>query len=154
MIPANLAAAAATPAAPAAIHRAGGPEILEACREIVAKQGGCKTGQAVITTAGKLPSRFVIHTVGPIWTNGKNQEGERLRECYRNSLSLAVANGCTSVAFPNISTGVYRFPKEEAAKIAVREVRNFLASNATIQKVLFVCFDEENFRLVGAEVKG
>lgn len=137
-----------------AIHRAGGPEILEACKKIVARQGGCKTGQAVITTAGKLPSKFVIHTVGPIWTNGKNLEGERLADCYRNSLSLAVTNGCTSIAFPNISTGVYRFPKELAAKIAVQEVRNFLAKNATIQKVLFVCFDEENFRLVSVEVKG
>lgn len=128
-----------------AIHRAGGPEILEACRKIVAKQGGCRTGEAVITTGGKLPARFVIHTVGPIWHDGKNQEEIKLADCYRNSLRLAADNGCKSIAFPNISTGVYGFPKKEAAKIAIRTVNEFLLANGQINNVLFVCFDEENF---------
>src|SRR5687768_16127403 len=109
-----------------AIHRAGGPEILEACRAIVAKQGGCPTGEAVITTAGKLPAKFVIHTVGPIWNGGNKNEPEKLANCYRNSLKLAQENNCQSVAFPNISTGVYGYPKPEAAKVAVRETLSFL----------------------------
>ena len=112
-----------------AIHRAGGPEILEACKKIVARQGGCRTGEAVITTAGKLPAKFIIHTVGPIWNNGKNDEREKLANCYRNSLQLAVDNNCTTIAFPNISTGVYRFPKDEAARISVVTVCDFLEKN-------------------------
>src|SRR5688572_33477796 len=98
-----------------AIHRAGGPAILEDCRKIIAKQGGCKTGEAVITTAGNLPAKFVIHTVGPVWNNGNNGEREKLGNCYRNSLALAKEHSCQTIAFPNISTGVYRFPKKEAA---------------------------------------
>src|SRR5205807_3885369 len=101
-----------------AIHRAGGPAILEECRAIVARQGGCRTGDAEITTAGNLPARFVIHTVGPVWHGGNKGEPERLADCYRNSLKLAEENGCKSIAFPNISTGVYGYPKVEAAKIA------------------------------------
>ena len=89
-----------------AIHRAGGASILEECRKIAARQGGCKTGEAVITTAGNLPSKFVIHTVGPIWNGGKNKESELLANCYKNSLQLAVENNCRSIAFPNIGTGV------------------------------------------------
>lgn len=135
-----------------AIHRAGGPEILEACKKIVARQGGCRTGEAVITTAGKLPAKFVIHTVGPIWNNGKNDEREKLANCYRNSLQLAVDNNCTTIAFPNISTGVYRFPKDEAARIAVETVYDFLEKNDTIRKVVFVCFDEENFQLIEKQI--
>lgn len=131
-----------------AIHRAGGPEILEACRKIVARQGGCKTGDAVITTAGKLPARFVIHTVGPVWNGGKNKENERLADCYRNSLQLAVENDCRSIAFPNISTGIYRFPKRDAAQIAVQTIHDFLVNNERIEKVMLVCFDEENYELV------
>lgn len=135
-----------------AIHRAGGPAILEACKKIVAKQGGCKTGEAVITTAGNLPARFVIHTVGPVWQGGSNGEKEKLANCYINSLKLAEKNACKSIAFPNISTGVYRFPKEEAARIAVETVHNYLKQSAAIERVIFACFDQENFDLIGAEV--
>ena len=128
-----------------AIHRAGGPAILEECRKIIAKQGSCKTGEAVITTAGNLPAKFVIHTVGPVWNNGKNNEAEKLANCYRNSLSLAVENNVQSIAFPNISTGIYGYPKKEAAKIAIKAVSEFLQTNSSIQKIYFVCFDEENY---------
>ena len=131
-----------------AIHRAGGKEILEECRKIVARQGGCKTGEAVITTAGKLPAKYVIHTVGPVWNGGNKDEAQKLADCYRNSLQLAVENGCDSIAFPNISTGVYRFPKKEAARIAVETVTNFLAETEGIKKVVFVCYDEENYLLM------
>ncbi|MBO9617558.1 MAG: O-acetyl-ADP-ribose deacetylase [Niabella sp.] len=131
-----------------AIHRAGGPEILEACRKIVAKQGGCKTGEAVITTAGKLPARYVIHTVGPVWNGGRKKEAERLQACYKNSLELAAQHNCSSVAFPNISTGIYGYPKKEAAAIAVTAVRQFLTTNTNIKEVIFVCFDEENESLI------
>jgi len=127
-----------------AIHRAGGKEILEECRLIVARQGGCKTGEAVITKAGNLSAKFVIHTVGPVWNGGTNNESEKLANCYKNSLKLAVENNCKTIAFPNISTGVYRFPKEKAAKIAVDTVSEFLANTDKIEKVIFVCFDEEN----------
>ena len=127
-----------------AIHRAGGKKILEDCRKIIARQGGCKTGEAVITTAGNLPAKFVIHTVGPVWNGGKNNEAQKLSDCYRNSLQLAVDNTCKTIAFPNISTGVYKFPKKEAAEIAVKTVLEYLSANDTIEKVIFVCFDEEN----------
>lgn len=130
-----------------AIHRAGGPAILEECRKIVARQGGCKTGEAVITTGGKLPAKFVIHTVGPVWNGGRNREKEKLASCYHNSLLLAVENECATIAFPNISTGIYGFPKNEAAKIALETVSSFLAEAERIEKVIFVCFDEENYRI-------
>ncbi|HEX6180003.1 MAG TPA: O-acetyl-ADP-ribose deacetylase [Chitinophagaceae bacterium] len=135
-----------------AIHRAGGPEILEACKKIVARQGSCKTGEAVITTAGKLPSKFVIHTVGPVWNGGNKNEPQLLANCYRNSLQLAVDNQCKTIAFPNISTGVYRFPKDKAAEIAVKTVSDFLGRSNEIEKVIFVCFDEENHELIGREL--
>ena len=131
-----------------AIHRAGGPEILEACRKIIAQQGKCDTGQAVITTAGKLPAKFVIHTVGPVWRGGCENEEGKLTSCYNNSLKLAVKNGCKTIAFPNISTGVYGFPKNEAARVAVNTVKEFLAKSDKIEKVIFVCFDEENEYLI------
>lgn len=127
-----------------AIHRAGGPAILEDCRKIVARQGGCATGEAVITTAGKLPAKYVIHTVGPVWNGGNKQETEKLAACYRNSLQLAVDNQLNTIAFPNISTGIYRFPKDEAAHIAVTTIRDFLAEHEGVKEVLLVCFDEEN----------
>ena len=136
-----------------AIHRAGGPAILEACRKIIARQGGCKTGDAVITTAGNLPATFVIHTVGPVWNGGQKGEPEKLRSCYVNSLQLAVENGCKSIAFPNISTGVYGYPKEEAAVVAVKTVADFLLKNSSIELVAFVCFDEENFKLIEEHIK-
>lgn len=130
-----------------AIHRAGGKSILEDCRKIVDRQEQCKTGEAVITTAGNLPAKFVIHTVGPIWTGGKNQEAEKLANCYRNSLQIAVENQCKTVAFPNISTGVYRYPKAEAAQIACDSVVDFLSMNESLEKIVFVCFDKENYEL-------
>lgn len=135
-----------------AIHRAGGPAILEECKKIVARQGGCTTGEAVITTGGNLPAKFVIHTVGPVW-NGKPKERDLLANCYTNSLQLAVENRCKTIAFPNISTGVYRFPKDEAATIAVKTVDAFLQKNKEIEKVIFVCFDDENYRLVQQEME-
>ena len=137
-----------------AIHRAGGPAILEECRAIVARQGGCPTGEAVITGAGRLPARYVIHTVGPVWRGGKEGETEALASCYRRSLELALQHGCRTIAFPNISTGVYGFPKPQAARIAVSTVATFLAEHTEIDRVVFVCFDEENYRLVGEEVEG
>jgi O-acetyl-ADP-ribose deacetylase (regulator of RNase III) len=130
-----------------AIHRAGGPAILEACKKIVAKQGACPTGEAVITTAGNLPAKFVIHTVGPVWNNGNQEKKSCLPTATKTRLQLAIDNSCQSIAFPNISTGVYRFPKEEAAAIAVSTVYNFLTVNEQIEKVVLVCFDDENFKL-------
>jgi O-acetyl-ADP-ribose deacetylase (regulator of RNase III) len=127
-----------------AIHRAGGPAILEACKKIVSAQGGCKTGEAVITTAGNLPAKYVIHTVGPIW-NGSGGEDKKLENCYRNSLMLASQNQCKSIAFPSISTGVYRFPKQNAAAIAIKTILDFLETDEQIEKVWLVCFDEENY---------
>ena len=130
-----------------AIHRAGGPAILEECQQIRAKQGGCDVGKAVITTAGMLPAKYVIHTVGPVWNGGNKGEPELLADCYRNSLQLAIAHAIKSIAFPNISTGIYRFPKPEAAIIAVREVQQFVANHNSIDEVFFVCFDDENYVL-------
>lgn len=127
-----------------AIHRAGGPAILDECRKIVARQGGCKVGEAVITAAGNLPARHVIHTVGPVWNGGKKKEAELLASAYRNSLQLAVEHSLRTIAFPNISTGVYRFPKPLAAEIALSTVQSFTAG---FERILFVCFDEENYDL-------
>src|SRR5258705_5125866 len=136
-----------------AIHRAGGPAILEECRKIIARQGSCATGEAVITTGGLLPAKFVIHTVGPVWNGGKSNEAEKLAACYKNSLKLAVENNITSIAFPNISTGIYGYPKKPAAEVAVAEVKSFLEMNSSIRKVYFVCFDEENFELYQSFIK-
>ena len=130
-----------------AIHRAGGPAILEECKMIVARQGGCKTGEAVITTAGNLPAKFVIHTVGPVWNGGKRNEAKLLAACYQNSLSLATELKLISIAFPNISTGIYGYPKKEAAEIAINTVTTYLKKDDFINKVYFVCFDEENYQL-------
>jgi len=127
-----------------AIHRAGGPQILEECMAIRKRQGGCPTGEAVITTAGNLHASFVIHTVGPVWENHDGQEDELLRSAYRNTLLLASANSVKTIAFPNISTGVYRFPKQRAAEIAVREVSTFLETDETLTDVIFCCFDSES----------
>lgn len=126
-----------------AIHRAGGPAILEACRRI----GYCAVGEAVITPAGLLPARFVIHTVGPVWAGGQQGEAALLSRCYQNALALALANGVETIAFPNISTGVYGYPKAEACRVALRAVRDFLGKQAGIREVLFICFDEENYAL-------
>jgi len=128
-----------------AIHRKGGAEILEACRKIRATQGKCNPGEAVITTAGNLPAKYVIHTVGPVWNTGGKIKEELLRSCYVNSLQLAVDNGVRTIAFPNISTGIYKFPKGLAAKIAIETVKSFQEDQ--IEEVTFVCFDEENYKL-------
>ena len=130
-----------------AIHRAGGKAILEECQKIRAKQGGCKVGEAVITTGGNLPVKYVIHTVGPVWQGGNNEEETLLATAYRNSLRLAVQNKIHTIAFPNISTGIYGFPKDKAAKIAVNAVNSFLQSTDQVSKVVFVCFDDENYSL-------
>lgn len=130
-----------------AIHRAGGPAILEACIEIRNRQGGCATGEAVITTAGNLPARYVIHTVGPVWNGGNNSEPELLASAYRNSIQLAETNKLTSIAFPNISTGIYSFPKRAAAEIAINTVKDVLTGTEHVKQVFFVCFDEENYSI-------
>lgn len=135
-----------------AIHRAGGPAIMEECDAIRGRQGGCRTGEAVITTAGELPAKHVIHTVGPVWKGGADNEGELLRNCYLNSLKLAESNQLRSVAFPNISTGVYGYPKKQAAKTAVNAVRQYRDAHpeAAIEDVYFICFDQENYQLYEA----
>ncbi len=120
-----------------AIHRAAGPELLAECRTL----HGCPTGEAKVTPGYRLPARWVIHTVGPVWRGGHDFEDELLASCYRRSLEVAVQNGVRSVAFPAISTGVYGFPLERATRIAAREVRAFLKKNPALEKVLFVCFD-------------
>lgn len=136
-----------------AIHRAGGSKILDECRDIRNRQGRCKTGEAVITTAGNLPAKKVIHTVGPVYNGGNRLIIERqlLANCYRNSLTLAEANALKSIAFPNISTGIYRFPKELAAEIAVQTILSY--ESDTIENVIFVCFDEENYEIYKAKLK-
>ena len=124
-----------------AIHRAAGPELLEECRKL----GGCPTGEARITRGYRLPAKWVIHTVGPVWRGGKDFEDELLANCYRWSLTVAVENGVRTMAFPAISTGIYGFPLERATRIAIREVRAFLENNSTPEKVVFVCFDDRTY---------
>ncbi len=126
-----------------AIHRAAGPDLLEECRAL----NGCQTGKAKITRGYKLPARHVIHTVGPVWNGGKYNEESLLAECYRESLELAVTNNCKTIAFPNISTGIYGFPKKPAAEIALRTAGEFLSNDHFIKEILFVCFDDENYNI-------
>ncbi|MDP9958813.1 O-acetyl-ADP-ribose deacetylase [Chryseobacterium lathyri] len=128
-----------------AIHRAGGKQILEECIQIRNRQGKCNTGEAVVTSAGNLPAKYVIHTVGPVWNGEENKCSKLLEDCYKNSLQLAEGLGVKTIAFPNVSTGIYKFPKELAGKIAVETVRNFQSEN--IEKVIFVCFDDENEKI-------
>lgn len=137
-----------------AIHTAGGPTILDECREIVAAQGGCVTGDAVVTNAGNLPARIVIHAVGPIWRNHDEAEATRLlASCYTTSLRLASDHHCNTIGFPNISTGAYGFPKNLAAETAVDAVAGWVDKNAgTIERVTFVCFDAVNQQLYEAAV--
>jgi O-acetyl-ADP-ribose deacetylase (regulator of RNase III) len=130
-----------------AIHKAGGEAILEECIKIRERQGGCPVGEAVITTAGKMPAKYVIHTVGPVWSNSKSGADKLLVNAYQNSLKLAVENGVKTIAFPNISTGIYHFPKDKAAEIAVNTVKDFLSEHQQLEKVIFVCFDEENYSI-------
>jgi O-acetyl-ADP-ribose deacetylase len=130
-----------------AIHRAGGAKILEECIAIVEKQGGCKTGEAVITTGGNLIAKYVIHTVGPVWHGGKKNEEQLLADAYKNSLRLAIEYEIKTIAIPNISTGIYNFPKQRAAEIAINAVNDFLDLTTLIREVYFVCFDEENYKI-------
>ena len=130
-----------------AIHHAGGPKILEECKAIVARQGGCKTGEAVITSGGNIPAKYVIHAVGPVWRGGKNNEAELLANAYKNSLKLAIENAVRTIAFPNISTGIYGFPKDKAAAIALRTTHAFIKSLHELSDIIFVCFFGENFHL-------
>jgi O-acetyl-ADP-ribose deacetylase len=124
-----------------AIHRVAGPSLLEECRTLK----GCPTGEAKITGGYNLPAKWVIHTVGPIWRGGNNQEEELLANCYRNSLALAEKNNIRTIAFPSISTGAYCFPIERASRIAISEIRKFLNSNSSLEKVVIVCFDKSDY---------
>ncbi|MEN8248359.1 MAG: O-acetyl-ADP-ribose deacetylase [Bacteroidota bacterium] len=124
-----------------AIHRAGGRAILDECLLI----GGCDVGEAVITTAGNMPSKHVIHTVGPVWRGGNLGEADKLANCYINSLKLAKENNLRTIAFPNISTGVYGYPKQPAADIAIRSIQEVIDDQ--IEKVIFICFDRENYNI-------
>lgn len=130
-----------------AIHRAGGPAILEDCKKIIAKIGRLPTGEAVITTGGRLSAKYVIHTVGPIWRGGSQNEPDLLRNCYVNSLKLAKERSVKSVSFPSVSTGVYGYPVEEAAKVALKAVLDFLKENpGTFEEVFFTLFDERTYQ--------
>ncbi len=136
-----------------AIHRAGGQAILKECMQIRDRQGGCPVGEAVITTAGKLPASYVIHTVGPRWNGGTNEEPTLLTNAYRNTLQLAIENQIRTLAFPNISTGIYRYPKEAAAEIALQTVKKFLEEDNPIDKIFFVCFDEDNYQIYAEKIE-
>src|SRR5882672_1448535 len=124
-----------------AIHDAAGPELLSECRTL----GGCPTGEAKITKGYRLPAKWVIHTVGPVWRDGRRGEEELLASCYRNSLALAEQKGVRTIAFPSISTGAYGFPMDQAVRIAVAEIRIFLERNSSIEKVVLVCFGKSAF---------
>ena len=126
-----------------AIHRAAGPELLAACRKL----GGCETGQAKITPGFRLPARYVIHTVGPVWQGGGKGEAELLASCYRESLKLARENDIATIAFPAISTGVYGYPVEPATRIAIREVSHFLENDPSFERVVFVCYDQRTLHV-------
>jgi O-acetyl-ADP-ribose deacetylase (regulator of RNase III) len=126
-----------------AIHKAAGPGLLKECKKL----NGCLTGEAKITSGYNLLAKFVIHTVGPVWSGGNNHEEELLAGCYYNSLWIAENTKLKTIAFPNISTGVYRYPKNLAARVAVREVRDFIKNSMEIEKVIFVCFDDENYKI-------
>jgi O-acetyl-ADP-ribose deacetylase (regulator of RNase III) len=132
-----------------AIHRAAGPELLEECRKL----NGCETGKAKITKGYRLPAKYVIHTVGPIWRDGSHGEDCLLASCYRSSLQLAAEHGIRTIAFPSISTGAYRFPVKRAAKIAMREISRFLEENGSIDRVFMVCFDKATMEAYAEALK-
>ncbi|MDA3943008.1 MAG: O-acetyl-ADP-ribose deacetylase [Bacteroidetes bacterium] len=126
-----------------AIHQAAGPELLEACRLL----NGCETGNAKITAGFRLPAKFVIHAVGPLWKGGNQHEPELLQSAYKSSFMLAEAKKCSTIAFPNISTGVYGFPKLKAAEIIVSFTKNYAKNLVHLKHILFVCFDSENYKI-------
>lgn len=128
-----------------AIHRAGGPAILDDCKKVVAKIGRLPAGQAVITTGGNLRAKHVIHTVGPVWHGGNKGEPETLTSAYRESLKLAVENGLKSVSFPSISTGIYGYPVDKGAKVAIETTKEFLQQDENLEEVDFVLFDSRTF---------
>ncbi|APZ06075.1 MULTISPECIES: O-acetyl-ADP-ribose deacetylase [Kosakonia] len=130
-----------------AIHRAAGPALLEACKQVRQQQGECPPGHAVITAAGNLNAKAVIHAVGPVWRGGNDNEAHLLEDAYRNSLKLADANGYASIAFPAISTGVYGYPKAAAAEIAINTVSDYLTRYSLLRQIYFVCYDDETLRL-------
>ena len=129
-----------------AIHEAAGPELLAECRTL----GGCPTGQAKITHGYRLPAKWIIHTVGPVWHGGDHNENGLLASCYRNCFALAEQHGIRTIAFPAISAGVYRFPMDRAARIALRETKNFLERNGSIEQVVLVCFSADALRIYQA----
>lgn len=136
-----------------AIHRAGGPAILEACKEIVSKQGKLPAGKAVITTGGNLKAKYVVHTVGPVWQGGHRGEPDLLASAYRESLKLAVANNVQSISFPSISTGAYGYPVEQAAEVALQTVVDFLHQEMPLNEVVFVLFDAGTHRVYDNTLK-
>jgi len=127
-----------------AIHRAAGTDLLEECRSLK----GCATGQSKITKGYLLPAKFIIHTVGPVWNNGTENEEELLASCYRTSLEIAAENNIKTIAFPSISTGAYRFPFEKAAKIANQTITEFIANNTSLEKVYLICFTENDVKQI------
>ncbi len=130
-----------------AIHRAAGPELVFECRML----GGCKPGEAKLTKGYRLPAKYIVHTVGPVWNGGQKGEEAVLRNCYTNSLLVAMNNGIRTISFPNISTGIYHFPKERAASIAWKAAQDFTAAHpAAFDAIIFVCFDEENYNMYQA----
>ena len=138
-----------------AIHNAAGPKLLDECIKIAKSRlpnEPCPAGEAVITGAGELPAKYVIHTVGPVWRGGNKGEPELLASCYRKSLLLAQENNIESIAFPNISTGIFGYPKDKAAEVAINTVKETLIETPGIRKVIFVCFDKENFSLYQSKI--
>jgi O-acetyl-ADP-ribose deacetylase len=134
-----------------AIHRAGGPDIIDECRQIVAMAGRLPAGKVVITTGGRLPAKYVIHTVGPVWRGGGNKEEETLARCYTESLQIATDQGLTSISFPAISTGVYGYPQDQAAKVAINSVIVYLKNNTTpLRLIQFVVYDDNAFKIYSA----
>ena len=131
-----------------AIHRAAGPELLQECRTL----GGCPTGQARLTRGYRLPAKFVIHTVGPVWHGGTQNEAEQLASCYRESLSLAASQQLASIAFPCISTGIFGYPPEQAAEVAIAAVRQFTGSPTSLREVVFCCYSANDLALYQAQL--
>jgi O-acetyl-ADP-ribose deacetylase (regulator of RNase III) len=132
-----------------AIHRAAGSELLNECKKL----DGCLTGEAKITKAYNLTAKFIIHTVGPVWNGGKNNEDVLLASCYQKSLELTKQNEINSIAIPNISTGIYKFPKYRAAEIAIIETLKYNKQNTNLKRIIFVCFDEENYKIYNSMFK-